>query len=454
MGQRIRMTWIALLVFALGLSVAPFSAAAQSAGSTAVSLNYGRVNWWYKQVPYGTEPNFMDPDPQFDTSSWQLGQAGFGTTNSVCSWNTPDRVHTEWDTGTDMLLRHDFTIPVGASSVHITGTIDNNADVYVNGTLMQHVENGFCAVDGINVDVPATNLRFDNVIAIRARDLGDAAFVDVRISYVPQGPMDIRAGDFNGVAGISPPAPPGAAGNKGACTAGFAVVRGTTRYMLTTAHCLNYVDKDKKTIGQADLVDIVGPVPPGISSKPGRVNYATDLDCSGSGSLCLRRREPDPINHSVPDYDVMAWRPDPGIVIPRGEVQVDPDYGVPVLGDAVWQPGQRICQMGVETVVTTGGEKCGSILKKSALQNSGDVAGYVAWQYPNTSEHLEPGDSGGPVYAYVYNPDRTIKGVSALGINTGFKCNSKLLKKTVCTNYFLPIQTIMQNLDVNVLNTL
>jgi hypothetical protein len=256
-----------------------------------------------------------------------------------------------------------------------------------------------------------------------------------RFTYVPHPPMVIRAGHFNGVFGKSP-APPGADNRGDNCTAGFAVTRRASRYMLTASHCRNWLDKDDNVIGRAHLVDIRGPVPPGIERAPesGWVRYAERLDCGGSGHLCLFQPERSKAN------DVMAWRPTPGIAIPTAELETN--HGVfKVLRNGDWKRGQRICQMGASTRV----EKCGSILKKKAFDKG---TGYVKWRYDDKKEHVMPGDSGGPVYAYVYNSGGSVRGVAALGINEAYNCNPDDL---ICTNYFLPIATIMQQLGVNVL---
>jgi hypothetical protein len=44
-----------------------------------------------------------------------------------------------------MLIRRHFTAPPGTTSLHLDGTVDNNADVYLNGTLLGHVGSGNCA---------------------------------------------------------------------------------------------------------------------------------------------------------------------------------------------------------------------------------------------------------------------------------------------------------------------
>jgi hypothetical protein len=147
----------------------------------AAPLDYGSDGWSFKQTEYGSDLGFEAPS--FDDSSWAVGQAGFGTTDGTCPWNSSDSVKTRWDTGTDMLLRHRFRTPTDAvAGLHIDGTIDNNADVYVNGNLVQHVESGSCTPAEIAADIPAADLATDNVLAIRARDLGSATFVDVQIT--------------------------------------------------------------------------------------------------------------------------------------------------------------------------------------------------------------------------------------------------------------------------------
>jgi hypothetical protein len=149
----------------------------------AVALAYGSAGWSFLQVPYGEQAGFQAPS--FDASSWPTGQAGFGTTDGTCPWNNVHQVHTGWTPGTDMLLRHEFTVPPDVRHVSIAGTVDNDADVYVNGDLLQQVASGNCLADGINVDVPLGLLMTTNVIAIRARDVGVSAFIDVQVTYAP-----------------------------------------------------------------------------------------------------------------------------------------------------------------------------------------------------------------------------------------------------------------------------
>ena len=171
------------LVLLIGLlqTITMTVAAAETTTASTVVLGYGSLGWSYRQVAYGGEPGFEAVS--FDDTAWTVGQAGFGTTDGTCPWNNPNQVKTNWNPGTDLLLRHHFTVLDTVAAIHIEGTVDNNADVYVNGKLVQHVDNGFCTPGGIHIDVPASALSDDNVLAIRAQDLGSASFIDVEVTY-------------------------------------------------------------------------------------------------------------------------------------------------------------------------------------------------------------------------------------------------------------------------------
>lgn len=180
MSVRVRLVLIATIVVIVALVLVRCTSLFSSGGP--VGLAYQSKGWSYLQVGHGAQQGFQAPG--FDTGSWQTGQAGFGTVDKVCPWNTAAQVHTPWQLNTDMLLRHDFLAQTGSGVMHINGTVDNDADVYVNGVLITHVHGGGCGADGINVDIPARVLRGINVIAIRAADFGDADYIDVQIVHL------------------------------------------------------------------------------------------------------------------------------------------------------------------------------------------------------------------------------------------------------------------------------
>ena len=99
-------------------------------------------------------------------------------------------MHTNWVSDpqpTDMLLRHSFSVAAGwPNDLNVSVAIDNDIQVFVNGTdissgLVTH-EN--CAERGsFTFTVPHTILTAgNNVIAVRARDRGVVALVDIQLT--------------------------------------------------------------------------------------------------------------------------------------------------------------------------------------------------------------------------------------------------------------------------------
>jgi hypothetical protein len=405
---------LASRVLIAGLLAALLSAvpgnAAHAAAAPVVALSLMSPGWSYKQVPYDGEPGFEAP--AYDASAWAVGQAGFGTTDGVCPWNNTDQVHRPWDPGTDLLLRHQLALPAGASGVHISGTIDNNADVYVNGTHVQHVEDGFCTADGINADVPDAAMGQDNVVAIRARDLGEATFIDVQVTYIPPTPpTPLHAGQFIDVVG-APPAEP--EGWIDWCTAGFGVAKGTTRYLLSAAHCLN----------DHNVVNIWEHAEPHTWTTA----FATMIGCNASQLLiaCLA-----PVRNGLDNTDYFAWQPDqqylPDALVKTGK-------GLqPVLGKVRPLVGEQVCHYGQGS----NGERCGQMVLTDKNGNYGTKAPAV------------PGDSGGPAYQYVKSGKKII-GVRAVGVvvlGQYYKPNGN----TAAGSTIIPIGTIEAGVGVSLL---
>jgi Neprosin len=150
-------------------------------GKKVVVLPFGSKGWRHKQVRPGAIPHFFKPG--FNASHWPKGREGFGTDQGPCPWNTPADVHTPWDVNTDMLVRHRLDLPGDALDVHITGTIDNDAHVYLNGHLLQFVRSGNCAADTIDVTVQHAVLKRHNLLAVRGHDYGLATYLNVQVTY-------------------------------------------------------------------------------------------------------------------------------------------------------------------------------------------------------------------------------------------------------------------------------
>ncbi len=149
--------------------------------STTVGLHYESKGWKYRQVKPGEDHGFYKP--RFDDRGWKDGQEGFGTTDDECVWNNSHYVKTPWTPNTDMLVRHTVDIPGDAKDVHIRGTIDNDAHVYLNGHLLQYVQSGSCQSDAINATVPKSDLKPDSLLAIRGHDYGGATYLNVKVTY-------------------------------------------------------------------------------------------------------------------------------------------------------------------------------------------------------------------------------------------------------------------------------
>ena len=157
--------------------------AAESTGSTVtvVALAYGSTGWSYRQVAHDKVPNFYKVG--FNDSAWPTGQEGFGTTGGPCSWNKPADVHTPWTLNTDMLVRQSFSLPGDATDLRVQGTIDNDADVYLNGHLLQSVQSGDCQAGAISTKARQDYLKPGDVIAVRGQDFGDADYLNVKVTY-------------------------------------------------------------------------------------------------------------------------------------------------------------------------------------------------------------------------------------------------------------------------------
>lgn len=151
--------------------------------STTVLLPYLDQGWLYKQVATGAEAGFEAP--AYDTSTFSTGPAAFGSIGG-CPLNDTANVKTSWSLNTDLLLRKTFNLPAGARRVKVHVAIDNDVQVFVNGTDVSgglRVHEGCAARPTWIFDVPATALLSgSNLVALRARDRGVESFVDVQIT--------------------------------------------------------------------------------------------------------------------------------------------------------------------------------------------------------------------------------------------------------------------------------
>ena len=131
------------------------------------------------------------PAPGWNTSSsfvetgWTLGaQAPFGH-GMACALNAGEQ--TDFPMGKTIYLRKSFALPANAFGLHVVGTVDNYADVYVNGNNVQgDVSSGNCQTGAIDFTVPNSKLVLGgaNLAAVQASDDGStASYFDMKATY-------------------------------------------------------------------------------------------------------------------------------------------------------------------------------------------------------------------------------------------------------------------------------
>lgn len=162
------------------------SAAVQAHGTTTTAIPFKDAGYRYQIVAYGDGAGFEAAG--FDDSGWAFGAAGFGTQTQTppgtCRWNNPTDVQTVWTGSSDLLVRRSFTLPPGAHNLRVSGTVDNDATVYINGMQIGSVASGFCISPNINFLAPDNLLvAGSNVLAVRASDFGAPSYLDLQVTF-------------------------------------------------------------------------------------------------------------------------------------------------------------------------------------------------------------------------------------------------------------------------------
>jgi len=168
-------------------------------------------------IPYGSSYLFLNgaqghdagfESPDYPTTGWSTGNGPFGSVSTSCPLNHEDgfTMNTAWSIGNDLTLRKTFPLTSTWSvPLTITAAIDNDIQVFVNGTAVTsnyafvgadasnysfNSQTGFvshenCATKGsLTFSVPLELLHpgATNVLAIRARDRGSINYVDVKVT--------------------------------------------------------------------------------------------------------------------------------------------------------------------------------------------------------------------------------------------------------------------------------
>ena len=173
------------------------------------AFHYQDTNWLY--IFCGNEDqittNFYATN--FDDSAWTNGQAAFGNYYQLCTVNLTNYIiKTFWpgaeDGVSDILLRRHFYVPTGTTNLSMGFTVDNDAQIFINGILITNAaqvflkgiltnnvfQNGWYNHDGcpayddliLGGISPSVWHEGYNLLAVHAKDDGFASFFDARIS--------------------------------------------------------------------------------------------------------------------------------------------------------------------------------------------------------------------------------------------------------------------------------
>ncbi len=169
---------VAVVVGVLAIAGSVGSASANS-GGPGTAIQYGST-WAYasSEVPEG----WMNPG--FDASGWATDSGPFSNAAPVyCAGSygdagLPTTGNTDFPIGGSLYLRNSFVLPADAWGLHLSGTIDNYAAMWVNGSSYGSANGGNCSTGDINVDVPNASLQrgaTSNLVAVNASDDGSTA---------------------------------------------------------------------------------------------------------------------------------------------------------------------------------------------------------------------------------------------------------------------------------------
>lgn len=180
------MASVAAIIVCL-LAIAGSAGSAWASGGPGTAIQYGST-WAYAsgEVPDG----WMNP--AFDSSGWATDTAPFSDRTPVfCAGaygdaGLPTTANTDFPVNGTIFLRKTFSLPADAWGLHLAGTIDNDASLWVNGGSYGSAHGGSCSVGDISVDVPSSSLTrgaASDLVAVQASDSGTATYFALQATY-------------------------------------------------------------------------------------------------------------------------------------------------------------------------------------------------------------------------------------------------------------------------------
>jgi hypothetical protein len=136
----------------------------------------------------GIRTNTVVVIPNHASYNYRIGNTGKGN-NANAPFGSDGRcplqrsVNTNWPINSTIVLMKAFDLPAGATRLRVQLSVDNDAQVFINGTSIGSVTHDGCPfVDEFLLTAPNSILRSPiNYIRVVARDRGDESFVDLRV---------------------------------------------------------------------------------------------------------------------------------------------------------------------------------------------------------------------------------------------------------------------------------
>ncbi len=152
----------------------------QSVPPSITVAPYQADGWRYKIYPYGTGPADVGA-VDFDDSDYSIGKGAFGSGGGCPVQST---VHTNWPLNTEIVLRRVVDLPQNVSNVRVSGTVDNDVQVLINGVAASgFITHENCPqLDDTRINVVTTSVvPGPNLFVVRGRDRGIESFIDVEL---------------------------------------------------------------------------------------------------------------------------------------------------------------------------------------------------------------------------------------------------------------------------------
>ncbi len=178
--------------------------------SPTVVISPYRAVWRYAIYPYGQVPADVG-SLTFDDTGYQSAPGSFGS-GGGCPVQA--NTQTPWPGSTEIVLRRWIDLPASVTNVRVSGTVDNDIDVIINGVDMSggFIGHENCAqLDDTRINIVATSVLKPgpNLFVLRGRDRGGESFLDAQ--FLVDQPIGANAGNNFSVPGGAPAALDGSA---------------------------------------------------------------------------------------------------------------------------------------------------------------------------------------------------------------------------------------------------